>query len=125
MEIFLTSSLCTEQPLFMITDGRDETIANRLSSHPYYSNNFRLAPEPGGDIFSLRGRKASAVSSDLIFAVMSDVFIGHPMSSFSTLIAQIRYALGFRHTYLHARRVDGKWETFCEDEECFYSLHNV
>jgi len=113
------------QPLFMITDGRDETIANRLSSHPYYSNNFRLAPEPGGDIFSLRGRKASAVSSDLIFAVMSDVFIGHPMSSFSTLIAQIRYALGFRHTYLHARRVDGKWETFCEDEECFYSLHNV
>ena len=107
----------------MITDGRDQTIVNRLSSHPYYKKNFRLAP--GGDIFSRRGQNTSTVSSDLIFAVMSDVFIGHPMSSFSTLIAQIRYALGFRHTYLHVRRVDGEWETFCEDEECFYSLHNV
>ena len=111
----------------MITDGRDKKIANRLSSHPYYGKNFKLAPQPGGDIFSLRGRKTSTIPSDLIFAVMSDMFIGHPMSSFSTLIAQIRYALGFKHTYLHARKVDGsgEWETFCEDEECFYNLHNV
>lgn len=96
----------------MITDGNDMAHSNRLSSHPYWGRHFSLAP--GGDVFA-----------DLILAVMSDVFIGNPMSTFSTLIAQIRYALGFRFTYLHPRVVDGKWETFCEDEECFYNLHNV
>ncbi|EJK69465.1 hypothetical protein THAOC_09276 [Thalassiosira oceanica] len=102
-----------KEKVFMISDGLNMSSAEQLSASPQFAQTFRVVSD--GDQFS-----------DLILAVMSDVFIGNPLSTFSTLIAQIRYALGLSRNFLHVRLAgNGTWETFCEDENCFYKLHSV
>ena len=102
-----------EEKVFMISDGLSSSSANRLSSSKRFARTFQVVS--GGDPYS-----------DILLAVLSDVFIGNPLSTYSTLIAQIRYALGLNLNFLHVRKTgDGAWETFCEEEKCFYELHSV
>jgi len=56
----------------------------------------------------------------------SDVFIGNPISTFSQYIVQVRYAFGIGNSYLFVRKDENEeWETFCNDEACFYAWINL
>ena len=100
--------------ILMISDGQNKSIPERLSSDPTIGPLFQEIPQ------NIRTKV-----SDMMLAILSSVFIGNPVSTFSHFIAQVRFALGLVPSYLHARRKDdGRWETFCEDEKCFYELHN-
>lgn len=102
-----------EEKVFMISDGLSSSSANRLSTSKQFARTFQVVSD--GDPYS-----------DILLAVLSDVFIGNPLSTYSTLIAQIRYTLGLNLIFLHVRKTgDGAWETFCEEENCFYELHSV
>ena len=67
------------------------------------------------------------MSGDILLRTLSDVFVGNPASSFSQYIAMVRYALGLGRSYLYVRRnpISDEWEMFCDDESCFYQLHDL
>eukprot|EP00584_Thalassiosira_punctigera_P013934 CAMPEP_0172555442 /NCGR_PEP_ID=MMETSP1067-20121228/58423_1 /TAXON_ID=265564 ORGANISM="Thalassiosira punctigera, Strain Tpunct2005C2" /NCGR_SAMPLE_ID=MMETSP1067 /ASSEMBLY_ACC=CAM_ASM_000444 /LENGTH=288 /DNA_ID=CAMNT_0013343965 /DNA_START=465 /DNA_END=1328 /DNA_ORIENTATION=- len=96
--------------ILMITDGQSSDVIQRLSSDPAIGPFFQVVPP-----------KISTLTGDLMLAILSDVFIGNPVSTFSQYIVQARYALGIGNSYLFAKRnvKTEKWETFCNDEECF------
>ncbi|KAL7535491.1 hypothetical protein ACHAWF_005184 [Thalassiosira exigua] len=104
--------------ILMITDGinrgRNRELNNRLSSDPDIGPMFQVVP-----------KQVSTVAGDMMLAILSDVFIGNPVSTFSQYIVQARYALGFGRSYLFARRKGKIWETFCNDEQCFYQWLNM
>ncbi|EJK65088.1 hypothetical protein THAOC_14105, partial [Thalassiosira oceanica] len=104
-----------QNSIFMITDGQDKNVAARLS-----------ADSNIGPVFQTIPKEISAVKGDLMLAILSDVFIGNPVSTFSLYIAQARYALGIENSYLFYRRdEDGSWGTFCNDEDCLYHWINI
>ena len=105
----------TKNSILMITDGQDESVAQRLLSDPIIGPNFHVVPQ-----------SISTMSGDILLAIFSEVFIGNPASSFSQYITMVRYALGFDKSYLYVRRDRvGDWDTFCDDESCFYYLHDL
>ena len=72
-----------------------------------------------------RGKEAYELAGDMMLAILNDVFIGNPCSTFSIYIAQARYALGIGNSYL-LRRDGDKYETFCSsDEACFYTWQQI
>jgi hypothetical protein len=92
-------------PIVLITDGQDFNIIRRLINDPEIGPKLRLVPEG-----------ASWVGGDITLAVMSNVFIGNPASTFSGFIAKSRLALGFGHSYLfRAQNEKGEWHTVCGD----------
>jgi len=97
------------ESIVMITDGQNKNVTDRLSDDA--TIDFHVSE--GTPI------------SDLMLGVLSTVFIGNPVSTFTAYIASVRYALGLGPTYLHARYDEERraWTTFCDDEECFYRLH--
>ena len=101
--------------ILMITDGQNPAISRRLASDPIIGKQFQVVP-----------RKISTVTGDLLLAIVSDVFIGNPISTFSQYIVQVRYAFGIGNSYLFVRKDENeKWETFCNDEACFYAWINL
>jgi len=112
----LTPLGMTNNSILMITDGQNTDVIDRLSSDPATGPYFQVVPQA-----------VSTMAGDIMLAILSDVFIGNPASSFSQYIAMVRYALGFKHNYLYVRRdeINRKWETYCDDESCFYYLHDL
>lgn len=101
--------------ILMITDGQNTEVPDRLASDPAIGPYFQVVPQ-----------SASTMTGDIMLAILSDVFIGNPASSFSQYIAMVRYALGLGKSYLYVRRGTGdRWEMFCDDETCFYQLHDL
>lgn len=102
--------------IVMITDGRTLDPIERLSSDPATAPYFQVVP-PG----------ISTPASDIMLAILADVFIGSPVSTFSHYIAHTRYALGIGNSYLFYRRnaTTEKFETFCHDEECLQHWINM
>lgn len=104
-----------QNSILMITDGENTNVAARLSADPKIGPVFQTVP-----------KEISTVKGDLMLAILSDVFIGNPVSTFSQYIVQARYALGIGNSYLFYKRdEDGNWETFCNDEECLYGWINL
>jgi len=90
-------------------------VVDRLRSSPRIGPVFQVVPE-----------RISTLTGDLLLAILADVFVGNPISTFSQYIVQARYALGIQNSYLFARKGhDGTWETFCNDEPCFYHWVNL
>jgi len=94
-----------KHPIVLITDGQDFNIIRRLMNDPEIGPKLRLVPED-----------ATWIGGDITLAVMSNVFIGNPASTFSGFIAKSRLALGFGHSYLfRAQNEKGEWHTVCGD----------
>ena len=64
--------------------------------------------------------EATWIGGDLTVAIMSNVFVGNPASTFTGFIAKARLALGFGHNYLfRAKDENGEWRTVCGDHCIF------
>ncbi|KAL7456366.1 hypothetical protein ACHAWC_008751 [Mediolabrus comicus] len=99
-----------QHPIVLITDGQDLSVAERLLNDPEISPNLRLVPN-----------RAKWVGSDITLAIMSNVFIGNPASTFSGFIAKSRLALGFDNTFMfRAQNEKGQWVNVCDDR-CIFS----
>jgi len=102
-----------EHPILFITDNQRPEILEKLLADPDIGPNIRLIPE-----------EASWVGGDITLAVMADVFIGNPASSFSGFIAKSRVSLGYDDNYLFRKKNDdGEWVDVC-DERCIFD-HKV
>lgn len=92
-------------PIVLITDGQNFDAIRRLVNDPDIGPRLKLVTEA-----------ASWVGGDITLAVMSNVFIGNPASTFSGIIAKSRLALGFGHSYLfRAQNEEGEWRDTCGD----------
>lgn len=101
-----------EHPIVLITDGQDFSVIQRLMTDPKIGPMLKLVPE-----------HASWIGGDITLAIMSNVFIGNPASTFSTFIAKSRLALGFGQNYLFRNKnEDGEWITSCGDA-CVFDMH--
>mmetsp|Transcript_27171 Transcript_27171/g.46295 ORF Transcript_27171/g.46295 Transcript_27171/m.46295 type:complete len:285 (+) Transcript_27171:1-855(+) len=113
----LTPLGMANKTILMITDSKTQGPIQRLSSDPELGPHFQVVPN-----------EVSTLTGDIMLAILSDVFIGNPVSTFSQYIAQARYALGIENSYLFARKKNDEseqWETFCNDEVCFYQFVNT
>lgn len=96
-------------PIVVITDGQDPSVLQRL-----------LDDEEIGRIVYVVPPNASWYGGDMALAIMSNVFIGNPASTFSAFIAKARLSLGFGHNYLfRAKDENGEWRTICGDNCLF------
>jgi hypothetical protein len=96
-------------PIVFITDGQNPAVLERLQADPDIGSLIRVVPE-----------EACWIGGDLTLAIMSNVFIGNPASTFTGFIAKARLALGFGHNYLFRARDDkGQWKTVCGDHCIF------
>ena len=101
--------------ILMITDGKNPNVVNQLANDPTIGPFFQVVP-----------KTISTVTGDMMLAILSEVFIGNPCSTFSQYIAQVRYALGIGNSYIFSRRDGDKWESFCSsDEACFYTWQQM
>lgn len=99
-------------PILFITDHQNPKILQRL-----------LADKDIGPQIQLIPPESSWVGGDITAAVMADVFIGNPASTFSGFIAKSRLALGFDATYMFRKRnEDGQWVNAC-DNICIFDSH--
>jgi len=91
-------------PIVVISDGQNPSVIERLQADPEISKMLRVVGE-------------SWLGGDITLAIMSNVFIGNPASSFSGFIAKSRLALGFGHNYMFRAKdqTTGKWKTVCGD----------
>lgn len=100
-----------QHPIVLVTDGQDFSVIQRLLTDSQIGPRLHVVPE-----------EASWVGGDLTLAILSDVFIGNPASSFSGFIAKSRLALGFGHNYLfRAKNANDRWVTVCGDNCVFDS----
>jgi len=98
-----------EHPILFITDNQRPEILEKLLADSDIGPNIRLIPE-----------EASWVGGDITLAVMADVFIGNPASTFSGFIAKSRVSLGYDDNYLFRKKNDdGKWVDVCEKIRIF------
>mmetsp|Transcript_50117 Transcript_50117/g.106645 ORF Transcript_50117/g.106645 Transcript_50117/m.106645 type:complete len:453 (-) Transcript_50117:32-1390(-) len=98
-----------EHPILFITDHQRPEILEKLLADPEIGPNIHLIPD-----------EASWVGGDITVAVMSNVFIGNPASSFSGFIAKSRVALGYDTNYLFRKKTNkGEWVDVC-DERCIF-----
>ena len=92
-----------DHPIIFITDHQRPDILDRLLEDPDIGQNIHLAPDD-----------ASWVGGDMTIALMADVFIGNPASTFSGFIVKSRMALGYEKNYLFRRKTaQGKWIDVC------------
>eukprot|EP01082_Thalassiosira_pseudonana_P014668 g13370.t1 g13370 contig8:527562-536153(+) len=100
-----------QHPIVLVTDGQDFSVIQRLLTDSQIGPRLHVVPE-----------EASWVGGDLTLAILSDVFIGNPASSFSGFIAKSRLALGFGHNNLfRAKNANDRWVTVCGDNCVFDS----
>lgn len=98
-----------QHPIVIITDGQNPTVIERL-----------LADADIGGLIRVIPNRESSLQGDITLAIMSNVFIGNPASSFSSFIAKSRLALGFGHNELfRAKDERGQWRTVCGDHCVF------
>ncbi|KAL7552588.1 hypothetical protein ACHAWF_015830 [Thalassiosira exigua] len=98
-------------PIIFITDHQRPEILEKLMADPEIGPMIHLIPE-----------EASWVGGDITAAVMSDVFIGNPASSFSGFIAKSRVALGYNNNFLfRKKKTNGEWVDVC-DERCIFDV---
>ncbi|KAL9189189.1 hypothetical protein ACHAXT_011679 [Thalassiosira profunda] len=106
-----------DHPVAFISDGENPAILERLLADPELGPRIRVLDE-----------SATSLGGDITLAVMSNVFIGNPASSFSTFIGKARLALGFSHNELF-RNIDpqtGEWRTVCGDHCLFdYAIQGM
>lgn len=96
-------------PIVFLTDGQRPEILEKLMADPEIGPNIRVVPE-----------EASWVGGDITAAVMSNVFIGNPASSFSGFIAKTRMALGYRTNFMFRRKErNGEWVDSCDQQGIF------
>jgi len=101
-----------DHPILFITDHQRPEILEKLLADPEIGPNIHLIPD-----------EASWVGGDITVAVMANVFIGLPASTFSGFIAKSRVALGFDATYLFRKKNKaGEWVDAC-DEHCIFDKH--
>ncbi len=99
-------------PILFITDNQRPEILERLLADPAISPNIRLIPP-----------EASWIGGDIVAALVADVFVGNPASTFSTFIAKSRMALGYDAGYLFRKKdEDGNWVDVCDDM-CIYESY--
>jgi hypothetical protein len=100
-----------KHPILFITDDQRPEILERLLGDPDLGPNIRLIPPD-----------ASWMGGDITAAVMADVFIGNPASTFSGFIAKSRVALGYdgASTYMFRKKNgSGEWVDAC-DHLCIF-----
>lgn len=109
----LTPLAMNDNSILMITDGENVRAIENLSSDQIIGQRFEVVPP-----------QISTMISDGMLAILSDVFIGNPYSTYSQFIAQARYALGIGPSYLFIKMDNEtkKWNAFCYDEDCFYNF---
>lgn len=91
--------------IVLITDGDDVSVVQRLLTDSEIRPLLRMVPID-----------KSWVGGDWALGIMADVFIGNPVSTFSTFIAKSRLSFGFGHSYLYRSKNDyGKWISSCGD----------
>jgi len=92
-----------KHPILFITDNQRPEILEKLLEDPDIGPNIHLIPSD-----------ASWIGGDITAALMADVFIGNPASTFSGFIAKSRLALGYETTYMFRKKdKDGKWVDAC------------
>ena len=97
-------------PVVVVHDGQDPDVVARLLQDPELKPLIRLVHE-----------NDRWIGGDITLAVMANVFIGNPASSFSGFINKARSSLGFGHSYLwRAKNPETKeWRTVCGDHCVF------
>ncbi|KAL3811767.1 hypothetical protein ACHAXA_008041 [Cyclostephanos tholiformis] len=94
-----------EEPILLITDNQRPEILERLLNDTDIGPSIHLIPPD-----------ASWIGGDITAAVMADVFIGNPASSFSGFIAKSRLALGYEATFLFRKKDEnGEWIDSCSN----------
>ncbi|KAL7546892.1 hypothetical protein ACHAWF_010215 [Thalassiosira exigua] len=99
-----------QHPIVFISDNQKKSILEDL-----------LADSEIGPMIRVVDPEHTSLTGDITLAVLSNVFIGNPASSFSTFIAKSRLALGFGHNELwKAKSKKTKlWYTTCGDNCLF------
>jgi len=98
-----------ERPILFLTDGQQPEILDKLLADPEIGPHIIVVPE-----------EASWIGGDITAAVMSNVFIGNPASSFSGFIAKSRLALGYHETFLFRKKdSNGEWVNVCDERGIF------
>jgi hypothetical protein len=91
--------------IVLITDGDDVSVIQRLLTDHEIRPVLQMVPV-----------EASWVGGDWTLGIMSDVFIGNPVSTFSAFIAKTRLSFGFGHSYLYRVKTEnGEWVNSCGD----------
>ena len=78
-----------EKRVLVITDSQSLAPIQRLSVDPALGPHVLVIP-----------KGISTLTGDIMLAILADVFIGNPVSTFSMYIAQARHALGIGKSYL-------------------------
>ncbi|KAL7477532.1 hypothetical protein ACHAW6_003337 [Cyclotella cf. meneghiniana] len=55
------------------------------------------------------------VTNDLHMAVLADVYVGNPASHWSLMVARMRYALGFKNTFVLTEKNGNNWVSYIDD----------
>lgn len=101
-----------EHPILFITDNQRPEILEKLLADPDIGPSIQLVPPD-----------ASWIGGDITAALMANVFIGNPASTFSGFIAKSRLAVGYqaKRTFMFRKKnEDGKWVDAC-DHRCIFN----
>mmetsp|Transcript_13380 Transcript_13380/g.27251 ORF Transcript_13380/g.27251 Transcript_13380/m.27251 type:complete len:407 (-) Transcript_13380:109-1329(-) len=99
-----------DHPIYLITDGQDPEVFERLQQDPDIGPQLRLVPP-----------ESSWLGGDVTFAIMSNAFVGNPASSLSSFIAHSRLAFGFNNTSLFRKKDEnGEWMDVCPGMDCLF-----
>ncbi len=105
------------KPIYVITDGLNPEIVQNLQADPRIGQNVRTVPE-----------NISWVGGDMMLGVLSDCFIGTPISTLSGNIARARLALGqdpgTNYLFPQKRQNDDEeFEFSCQSSaDCLYDV---
>jgi len=117
IESILSRSGMIGKPIYIISDGLNSQIIQRLKSDPSIGKYIKLPP-----------KDVSWVGGDMMLGVLSDCFIGTPISTLSGNIARARIALGkhpstnFMFPFKKERK-DDRWDFACQaDSDCLYDV---
>ena len=103
-----------EYPIVLITDGQDASVIQRLITDPEIRPLLHMIP-----------LEQSWVGGDMTLAIMADVFLGLPVSTFSTFISKARLSIGFGHSYLYrVKNNNGTWNNSFGDG-CVFAHGNI
>ncbi len=107
-----------EKPIYIITDGLNDTIIHNLQNDDRIGDQIRLPPP----------KNISWVGGDMMLGVLSDCFIGTPISTLSGNIARARTAIGkdpstnFLFPMKRREKTD-PWDFLClDDANCLYDV---
>ena len=112
-----TNLTVSNSSILMIHDGSEmaRNSSERLASDPTTSRFYQRIPHAGGN-----------PESDMMLAILSDMFIGNPSSTFAWYIAEVRQALGLGPSRLFYKRDNSSnvaWTESCTGEACLYKRY--